>query len=206
MKYTNMTWGTMEAVVNKLGGMEGVEKFLRGDLIVTEPVRRFTEKDGVITFTVTSDGTTGLDWIARTEKKGNRVGDYAKQVLQSKDFQPTIGVTYQVKVLKGELFSDENRITQKIRQEAKKRKLETPNAEVACLIRENFSDKELEQMGLWYIVVMHEPIKDSDGHPRLLDVHRDYDGRWLGSYYGDTGRRWSRGSGFAFCALQGAQN
>jgi len=30
MKYPKMEWGTMEAVVNKLGGMEGVQRFLSG--------------------------------------------------------------------------------------------------------------------------------------------------------------------------------
>lgn len=37
MKYANMTWGTMEAVINKLGGMEGVESFLRGELNIEKP-------------------------------------------------------------------------------------------------------------------------------------------------------------------------
>lgn len=31
MKYVEMNWGTMEAVVNKLGGLDGVQRFLRGD-------------------------------------------------------------------------------------------------------------------------------------------------------------------------------
>jgi hypothetical protein len=31
MKYAEMNWGTMEAVVNKLGGLDGVQHFLRGD-------------------------------------------------------------------------------------------------------------------------------------------------------------------------------
>lgn len=31
MKYPGMTWGLMEAVVNKLGGMEGVNRFLSGN-------------------------------------------------------------------------------------------------------------------------------------------------------------------------------
>lgn len=34
MKYSKMDWGTMEAVVNKLGGMEGVERFLRDEMEV----------------------------------------------------------------------------------------------------------------------------------------------------------------------------
>ncbi|MEK7478188.1 MAG: hypothetical protein AAB645_02365, partial [Patescibacteria group bacterium] len=93
MKYAKMEWGTMEAVVNKLGGMEGVEKFLSGKLVVSEPTCTWREQDGVIYFSVTSDGTTGEDWIKRLEGNGFRVGDYAKQVLRSPDFKPTNGVT-----------------------------------------------------------------------------------------------------------------
>lgn len=34
MKYPRMDLGTMEAIVNKLGGMDGVRRFLSGELIV----------------------------------------------------------------------------------------------------------------------------------------------------------------------------
>ncbi|HVY73115.1 MAG TPA: hypothetical protein VG984_03670 [Candidatus Paceibacterota bacterium] len=34
MKYPNLEWGKMEAVVNKLGGIEGMEAFLRGETIL----------------------------------------------------------------------------------------------------------------------------------------------------------------------------
>ncbi len=34
MKYADMTWGTMEAIVNKLGGMDGVQRFLSGELVM----------------------------------------------------------------------------------------------------------------------------------------------------------------------------
>jgi len=34
MKYGNLTLGQIEAIVNKLGGIEGVQKFLSGELIV----------------------------------------------------------------------------------------------------------------------------------------------------------------------------
>ena len=164
---------------------------------------RWTEENGVITFTLpATDGTTGEQWIARTTKKGNRVGDYAKQVLLSKDFKPTTGVVYTVKVLKGELFSDSDRITEKIRKKAKELKFGNLNAEVACLIRENFTDEELEAMGLWWIIVMHEPIKDSDSDLDLLDARRSDGGRWLNACYGSPRHPWDRGDGFAFSASQ----
>lgn len=202
MKYPKMQWGTMEAVINKLGGEEGVEKFLRGEIAVSEPARRWREQDGVIYLSVTSDGTTGPQWIERLEKKKFRLSKWAKDVLNSDDFKPTNGVIYEIAILKGMLFEDNDRITKKIRAEADKRKLTTPNAEIACLIRENFSDKEIEAMGLIWIVAMHEPIKDSDGDPHLLRAYRDDDGRWLTSGCGSPDDRWPREDGFAFVLSQ----
>ncbi len=160
------------------------------------------EQDGVIYLSVTSDGTTGPEWIKRLEGKLFRLSDDAKSVLRSPDFKPTSGVTTEIAILKGMLFEDSNRITKKIRAEADKRKLATPNAEVACLIRENFSDEDIEAMGLIWIVAMHEPIKDFGGDPRLLRACRYGDGRWLRAYYDKPGSRWGREGGFAFVVSQ----
>lgn len=207
MKYASLDLGTIEAVFNKLGGIEGAQKFLQGKLQVCEPTRNWREQDGVIYLTVTSDGTTGPEWIKRLEKKGFRLSDYAKSVLRSPDFKPTKSVTYEVAILKGILFEDSNRITSKIRTEAINRKLTLPNAEIACLIRENFSDEDIEAMGLIWIVTMHEPIKDSDGDQRLLSARRIDDGRWLHAFYDDPGNGWPREGGFAFVVSQvGPQN
>ena len=198
----DLTAGQLNAIVKKLGGYDAAIKFLRGELAVSEPTRSWREENGVIYFEVTSDGTTGLEWIKRFEKKGDRVSGYAKSVLRSPDFKPTKGVTYEIAVLKGMLFEDNNRITKNIRTEAESRKLTTPNAEVACLIRENFSDKEIEAMGLVWVVVMHDPIKDSDGDPSLLDVPRFDNGRWLDTYCGQPDNWWDRSYGFAFVVSQ----
>lgn len=179
-----------------------LQKLLRGELAVSEPARRWREEDGVIYFSVASDGTTGPQWVTRLEKQNFQVGNYAKSILCSSDFKPTTGVKYEIVVLKGMLFSDDNRITKKIRAKAKKRKLTVPNAEVTCLIREAFSDEELEAMGLWWIITMHEPIKVSDGRPFLLGAGGDYGGRWLGACCDGPGDRWDRGDGFAFVVSQ----
>lgn len=202
MKYGELNLGQIEAIVNKLGGMEGALRFLRGKTLITEPERKWREENGIIYFSVTSDGTTGEEWITRLESKGFRISDYAKSILCSKDFKPTSGVTTEIAILKGMLFEDSNRTTKKIRTEAESRKLTKPGAEIACLIRENFSDKEIEAMGLYWIVIMHEPINDSDGDPRLLIVGRVDFGSWLITSYGFPGREWVRGSGFAFVASQ----
>ena len=172
------------------------------ELSAPEPVRGWTEKDGVIRFAVKSDGTTGPQWIKRLKEKGFRLSRWAEDVLNSRDFKPTKGVTTEVEVLKGELFSDSERITRNIRADADKRKLATPNAEVACLIREMFSDEEIEAMGLWCIVAMHEPIKDSGGGAYLLAARRGDNGPWLSTFYGKPDNEWDRDTGFAFAVCK----
>lgn len=200
MKYGELNLGQIEAIVNKLGGMKGTQRFLRGELTVSESEHRWREVDGVIYFSVTSDGTTGIQWIERLKKKGFLMGNYAESILRSSDFKPTSDVEYTVAVLMGALFEDNDRITKKICSEANRRDFAEPNAEVACLIRENFSDEEIEAMGLQWIIVMHEAIKDSDGNPYLLGAYRPGGGSWLGAYRPDN--RWSCASGFAFVISQ----
>lgn len=173
-----------------------------GELTVSEPARSWREEDGVIYFSVTSDGTTGEEWIKRLGDRDFCVSDYAKQMLRSPDFKPTNGVTTEVAVLKGMLFADDDRVTKKIRAKANKRKLAKPNAEVACLIREKFTDGEIKAIGLYWILVMHEPIDNFGGRPRLLYVCRSGSGRWLYACYGRPDGRWDREYGFAFAVPQ----
>ncbi len=187
---------------------EAVRLVNSGEWVVSKPCRSWHEEDGVIYFSVTSNGTTGENWITRLEGKSFRPGNYAKSVLRSPNFKPTSGVTTEVAVLKGMLFEDNNRVTKKIRAHAEKfktsdkRKLTTPNAELAGLIREKFTDKEIEDMGLVWIVVMHEPINDSDGAPYLLGADRGGDGRGLSAFCVEPDSRWDRGYGFAFAVSQ----
>lgn len=193
----------MEAVINKLGGMEGVDKLLRGELTLTEPKRNWREENGIIYLSVTSDGTTGKEWIERLTKKGYRLSDYAQSLLRSpEDFKPTYGVTTEIAILKGILFGNSDRITSSIRAFTAERNLIAPNAEVACLIRDIFSDEDLEAMGLIWIVAMHEPIKDSDDVPRLLSVSRNGGGCWLVADCDKSVYGWSRGDGYAFAVSE----
>lgn len=192
----NLTAGQLNAIVKNLGGHDGALKFLRGELTVSRPACAWRKENGVIYLTVTSDGTTGEQWIEELD-----AGDYAKQLLRSPDFRPTTGVTYNLAILKGEFWSDAERLTKNIRVEGDKRGWKHGpdlNAEVACLICRHFSEKEIEAMGLIWIVTMHEPIKDSGGDPDLLGARRCGDGRRLGADYGRPGDRWDRGDGFAF--------
>ncbi len=166
--------------------------------MTTSAHKDWHEKDGIVYLSVTSDGTTGEHWIRRLEENSFRVGDYAKQVLLHPAFSPTKNLTTEVAVLRGLLFADNDRCTAKIRAEAEKRNLSKPNAEIACLIRDKFSDLEIEGMGLQYIVAMHEPINDSGGLPRLLNADRSHEGRWLYAHGDRPDRMRGHDFGFAF--------
>ncbi|MDP2668586.1 MAG: hypothetical protein Q8P07_02015 [bacterium] len=199
------TAGQLNAIVKilkKQAGEDGPDSFLRGELSVSKPGQRWHEHGGIIYLPpVISDGTTGPQWIERHERKGFRLSDDAKKVLHSDEFKPTNGVITEIAVLKGVLFEDNGRTTKKVRVLAEALRFTKPNAEVACLIRESFSDEEIKAMGLWWIIAMHEPIS-SGGDPGLLSAGRGGDGRWLYacSDYPDGG--WDRHGGFAFAVSQ----
>ncbi|MCX6763157.1 MAG: hypothetical protein NTZ97_00255, partial [Candidatus Moranbacteria bacterium] len=71
---------------------EAVRRINSGEWVVSQSACRWREQDGVIYFTLPpTDGTTGSQWIERLEKKGFRIGNYAKSILRSSDFKPTSG-------------------------------------------------------------------------------------------------------------------
>jgi len=124
--------------------------------LATHPWR---EQDGVVYFTVTSRGTTGKQWIDYFKKKGYCTYDHAKSILNDPEFGTTTGVTTEIAVFKGVLLKDDERTPKKISAKALSFNWFKPRAEVACLIRETFSDNEIEAMGLNLITVMHEPFE-----------------------------------------------
>lgn len=173
--------------------------FLNSNGVVYDHVpSALREIDGVIYFTVTSDGTTGENWITRLENKGFSVGEYAKEILRSADFTPTSGIVTEVAVLKGKLFEDAYRTTKKICVEAEKRRLKKPRPEIACLIREKFTDEKIGDMGLWVITTMHEPIKDSDDNLHYLGTCLTDVRGCLNTYDGNFRGGWRDSFGFAF--------
>lgn len=151
---------------------------------------------------LTSRDLTGGQAASELESEGFRVSDCAKDVMSKPAFTSTTGVTYQPVLIKGEEFSDAKRTTKNIRAEAARRGYLTPPAELAPLLRKNFSDDQIEALGLVWLVVMHEPITDSDGRPNLLGALRRDGGPWFDARYGRPVRRWARAAGFVFLAPQ----
>ncbi|MDD2935412.1 MAG: hypothetical protein PHX25_02980, partial [Candidatus Pacebacteria bacterium] len=167
-KYGHRTQNWFEAIVNKIGGEERAEAFLRGELIVREPDRRWTiDSDGVIRFSVIGLGLSGPKMEKHLVSKGHENSDYAKQILNSPNYVSCEkDKVYNLAVLPGKLFLDDVRTTGNIRVEGDRRNLihgENLPTEIGTLVRLSFTNKEIEQMGLVWLIAMHKPMKDSDG-------------------------------------------
>lgn len=151
--------------------------------------------------TIAPRNITGKKYIQRLKEKGYSISSYAEEILgtieKSDRKEP-----YTFVIIKASEFSQEYPTTQEIRAEARKRGYITPPAELAPLLREAVSDEDIAALGLTWLVVMHEPVTDSDGDLSLLSLNRDDEGQWLFAYDGGPDRRWDRESGFVFLAPQ----
>ena len=182
--------GPLSDFMQKLQGkssreyLEGFKKYLRKE---NPWPKKWREEHGVFYFSVTSpthrellscldpneikeaNNPLGEAWIKRLQGNDFHVGYHAKILLRSLDFKPTNGVTTEVAILPEFLFWDEPCVQKKVYAEAKKRKLsKKPNADLACLICEKFTNEDIQEMGLLCIYVMHEPITGDGGFPTLL--------------------------------------
>ncbi len=161
---------------------------------------------GHIVMTISALDLTGAQEIARLEASGHRVGDYAKSVLlsTSKDgydhkHRLLAGQSYQMVFMPGKTIAkDSDRTTENLRKQGLAFGYEKPRAGIVPRIRELLSDKQLEEMGFWYIAGLHDPILDSDGYPCVLGVYRGGAGRWLNAYWDKPGDQWDGCGAFAF--------
>lgn len=164
------------------------------------PTAWTVDSEGNIYFTLTSNGLTRELWEQHLERRGRQISSRARNALSRASEAPTNGITYNIVVRPGKKISHSDRIVNKIRASADKRGWAKPHWEVACLIRDTLTDEQLEKMGLWYIVTMHEPIDDSGGGPCLLSSYQRADGGCplLDTEGGRPDYNWDDRGGFAF--------
>ncbi len=179
----NITTGRLNALVNNImrqTGIESPEEAVRlmnaGKISVSLmiPLPRWSIENGAIHFSVVSKGETGEELQARYENNyaamSYRISPDVQEIL------PRVTKTYnrrvEVVILRGELFSNDGRTTKNIRLEATGRGLRKPSAEIAWLIREQFSDQDLKDMDLNEIVVMHQPFDEEQGYQVYLSARQ----------------------------------
>ncbi|MDO8604158.1 MAG: hypothetical protein Q7K40_02005 [bacterium] len=96
------------------------------------------------------------------------------------------------------MFEDNLRTTENIPAKALKLKLKKGYHDLACLIRNEFTNKEIEKMCLLEIIGMSNSIEVSCGAPVILGVGWNDSKACLNAYCGKPGGRWRCGYGFAF--------
>lgn len=125
---------------------------------------------GVIQFTVTSDGTTGKGWIHRFLEKGYPVTTGAQRILLSPAFTPTVGVTKRISILPFSTVPNGKVELEEVLNGARSRNLRESTYEVLCLIRDMFSNEEIEAMGLKWIIAFHKAEQAPGLHPGFLGL------------------------------------
>ncbi|MDO8686916.1 MAG: hypothetical protein Q7K11_01775 [Candidatus Berkelbacteria bacterium] len=204
----------MSDLHTQIGGKNGDQVFgalksiLRGENpfpvnVISIPGKATWEARGELIYITlpASEGVTGPQWIEDLDALDYRLSDDAKTALNSEAFQPTpAGFVHRLVALKGTFWKkDSERTNQNIQAEGVTRKWLETHAEAVCIFRKCFSDKQLEKMGLWYLVGIHKPIL-VDGDPRFLNASRSYDGGWLGTSCASPGDEWG-GDGAFFWSL-----
>ncbi len=206
--------GTLNALVKNLMRQTGTKdpaKAIRwinsGKWTAIESMKNWHEKDDLIYLTVTSDGTTGEEWIKRLEAKGHFIKNHhdSTELLLSLNFKPTKGVTTKVAIIPGKLVKTRDAIfANDVYVEAQKRNLYKPNIEVGCLIRELISDKEIKAMEIRSILVMSDPIKVGEFNDRVYQLEVGENGIGKSCLYAhcEYGMHMLKSTGYAFAVSQ----
>jgi hypothetical protein len=161
--------------------------------------KRWRDMGDYLILTVVVDRvSTGEEWIAHTDEKGNRTNDCSRRVLSSDKFQTTPEGVYEIAVLKGTSFSCDP-YAKEIREKAKQMQWVDPNLDIAGFIRKQYSDEELKEMGFLWIAIMHKPIV-SGGFSSLRSINCGGEDCWLDACGVRPQFGWDRRGGFAFLA------
>ncbi|MBL7022371.1 hypothetical protein ISR92_03585 [Patescibacteria group bacterium] len=162
--------GQLDSALMKIGqdvGMdtaEAITAFMRGQLVVTERPQLWKLQKGIVTFSVTSNGLTGKEWIERLKDKGIDIPKGTEYHLLSNEFVPTRGETTKIVILSNLFFmqDDDDADREAVISLAKFHGLRTFHPEVACLFWDMFTVWDLIDMGFKDIDFMHELFSDKD--------------------------------------------
>jgi hypothetical protein len=221
MKYGELNLGQIEAVVNKLGGMDGVNRLLADELTISpknpNAPALTTEQKFAKWRNFLIGGVAKKALLARV-KSGYEVGTWAEDMTKQNAFT-TLDAEEEIETIilavsdfgyerqptTAELF-DPTRLAEWSKQNAHRLPegyvVDLLPAEAGLHIRDQYKDQPKGEV-LW---IAMERITDSGGGPGVVNVGRDGGGeRWLGS--GDAGAegQWPLGDRFVFRLRKVAQ-
>jgi len=164
-------------------------------------------EQGHVVLTFTGLNLTGAAEIERLEAASYRVSNYAKPCMLSskedgydKHHRLEAGRVYKVALMPGrEIERESDRTTTNLRDRGMKHYgYGKPLAGFIPRVREALSDKQMEELGIWYAAALHDPIIDSDGSPRVLLAVRGGGGRLVSAGWVRPGSRWYVSGAFVF--------
>lgn len=194
--------------------LENLLKVLDGQAVfqlseAPAPVLFSFEKNehGHVILTFTGLDLVGVEEIGRLESANYRVGDYAKSCFRSmkkdgydKKHRLVAGQEYKVALMPGrEIEHDRDRTTDALRRRGMNHYgYGEPLAGLIPRVRETLSDKQMEELDIWYVAALHDPITDSDGSPDVLDSRRRDGGRQVDASWDDPDDQWDDCGAFVF--------
>ena len=193
MKYNDWTLGQVEAVFNKLGGDDGVRRFLAGELVVKPVDRNWLTWKTIKLGTGIKDANGFRQAIKNAEM---RISDWANDIIGKPEFVVIAGEMEVdlVKVTVGELGFKDGARRDQIYDRVKELGLEICPPEVGPQLRLQYKDQPLDE---WILIGM-ELIRFSGGGLDVFFVVHSGDGFLLSGYCGSPGYVWGAGSRWVF--------
>jgi hypothetical protein len=191
MKYANLDLGTVEAVFNKLGGMEGAQRFLRNELVVSTAIPA--------EYPIWKTVKLGLHKTPAAYRKALKstnfkIGSWGDDILNKVSISETEQELDLVRRSVAELGFKDGAKYSDICAKAVELGLELCPNEVGPALRLQYKD---QPRGEWFRVAM-EPLTDSGGYLHVFRLEHGEDGVWLYGGYGHPDDFWSSDSVFVF--------
>ena len=178
-------FGVLLDLTNKLSGpsreywFAEVSKFLRGEFQVVTLSRKFT---------LSIDAVDPRDRFRIMDRQGKKVNPRVVDLVRRVDIWNNHFQKLDVVILDlVELGCEEGDSQQKIIEQALQRGYRIPPVEVAFALAQLYSPEEIKVLGFDLLVVMHEPLLDSQdqGERLVIDINCDHED------VGDTSFLWS---------------
>lgn len=123
-----------------------------GEVYLSNIKKGWEKTDDTVSFSVISDKTSGPQWLKRLKNKGVYVDDTAKKMLLSKAFKPTDEVVTKVVIFRVPyaMFGEGSPLSL---AEAKGAVEAVNGMELACLIRDKFTNQQFFLMGFSILMI-----------------------------------------------------
>lgn len=145
---------------------------------------------------ITSGGKTAKELEKEFKDSGNKIYDWAKEMMASKDFKPAKKKEKLSLVVLSvaDLGFPQGATRQEIYDQAQKLGLEIVPVETGPQLRLQYEDQPMGE----YLLVGSEPLTASSGNLRVFRVGHDDVGRWLDSCIGLPDDRWDSDDRWVF--------